>query len=158
MLNRSACPSLEARRQANQSSWDVTSTPNHFSTFKPVALAVSKHGRHVIVAKIVMMDGKPVLAVVHRNQRGVSDAISLPLSVIGYAVSKGCRWLVFRRDATPTTGEMWRISIGDVLNSGLVGRDDETYFKGDDMQPVRWQRWPFAPEIVDVDHPVGGAQ
>jgi hypothetical protein len=44
----------------------------HSSTAEPVVLSVPKRGKACLVAKVVPLDGEPVLGVVNRAQRGGS--------------------------------------------------------------------------------------
>jgi hypothetical protein len=110
-----------------------------------VALAVRKHGRRCIVAKVVPLAGELVLAVVWRNQQGTKNAISMPTAVLDYARKAGCRRFVLRDDRRQAA---YTASL-DVFDRGrLVGQ--ERYIPLNWLKPTPWQDWPFATEIVEL--------
>jgi hypothetical protein len=109
------------------------------------ALLVHKRGRWVTVAKIVKLDDEPILAVAVRHQRGTSRAVSLPLSVVAHAESRGCRWF-YRRD--DRAGTMGRIALADMRQRGWIGSDGELYIKLTDLEPTPWKKWTYAVETV----------
>jgi hypothetical protein len=111
-----------------------------------VALAVRKHGRRCIVAKIVPLAGELVLAVVWRNQRGTRQAISLPTVVLDYARKAGVRRFVLRDDRRQAA----YTAPLDIFDRGrLVGW--ERYIPLGWLQPTPWRDWPYTTEIVDLD-------
>jgi len=116
--------------------------------FTPVALAVQKRGRWCIVAKITHFigDSAPILAVAWRNQPGTRDAISLPVSVIKYAKNTGVKSFFLRDDRQMA---MFAGPLG-IFEKGRLGADAERYIPIAWLQPVRWQNWQFATQVVHV--------
>lgn len=112
---------------------------------EPVALKVFKRNDWLTVAKITFLDGKPVLAVAHKTQRGVRSAISIPVVALEYALRRGCEWLFFRRDETR---QMWRLRLDDLTSgTGWLAESfgvSEWFVRVDSMKPVRWRRWRYA--------------
>jgi hypothetical protein len=115
---------------------------------KPVALRIFKRGRPCIVAKLVPLDGQPVLAVCWRHQRGTRQAVSVPLSALAYAEAHGARRFVLRDDRTHT---MRCIDLADMRRLGWLGADGEIYVKLADMVPCPWRTWPFAERVISLD-------
>ncbi len=143
---------VAATGRATVSGRAVTSSPRpDCSTAEPVVLSVPKRGRLCLVAKLVPLDGQPVLAIVHRGQRGVQTTISVPTVALEYAERAGCRWLVFRRD---TTGEMWRLSLADLRRVGWLKTScglAEWFVRIAEMAPVAWRAWAYAKRVVRLD-------
>ena len=122
------------------------------SGFIPVALAVRKHGRWCVVAKVTHFigDSEPILAVAWRNQPGTLSAISLPVSVITHAQNTGVRRFFLRDDRRMAmfTGPL------SLFEKGRLGADSERYIPIKWLQPVRWRDWVFAGQIIRlVDSP-----
>jgi hypothetical protein len=113
----------------------------------PVALAVHKRGRRCVVAKLVTVDGLPVLATAWRSQPGTEQAVSVPQAAIALARRAGARWYYLRDDRRMT---MHRISL-DVLERGRLGSDGERYVPLSWFEPVAWRDWAYAETIVDLD-------
>ena len=111
----------------------------------PVALAVHKRGRWVVVAKVVPLGGEPVLAVCWRNQQGTRQAVSVPLAAVALAEAHGAERFVLRDDRS---GTMRDIGLDDMRKQGWIGQDGELYIKLDAMRPVPWASWPYAERVV----------
>src|SRR5690606_28602540 len=80
--------------------------PHSITSWRPVAIEYWKRGRWCVVAKVVPLEGEPVLAVAVRGQRGTERALSLPVPVLEYAEACGCKWLVRRDDRAHTMGRI----------------------------------------------------
>jgi len=120
-----------------------------------VALQIRKRGRWLTVAKVVPLDGEPVLAVAWRNQKGTSRAVSLPLVAVSYAEAHGARSFVLRDDRL---GVARSITLADMRRKGWIGADGELYIKLADMTPCPWRPWAYATETVRLgDEAEGGA-
>lgn len=129
--------------------YDNTDSPRRQAAHvEPVALALSKRGRLCTVAKVVPLDGEPVLATVWRNQHGTRQAVSIPLSALAYAEAQGCRRFVLRDDRA---GTMRSIGLEEVRHKGWIGADGEYYVKLEDMAPCPWRPWPYAERTVNLD-------
>jgi len=118
------------------------------SGFTPVALAVRKHGRWCIVAKITRFigDSAPILAVAWRNQRGTEAAISLPVAAIEYAKRVGVTNFFLRDDRQMT---MFTGPLG-IFEKGRLGADSERYIPITWLQPVHWRDWQFATQVIHI--------
>jgi len=118
------------------------------SGFTPVALAVRKHGRWCIVAKVTHFVGgdEPILAVAWRKQPGTRDAISLPVSVITYAQNTGVKRFFLRDDRRM---EMFAGALS-LFEKGRLGADAERYIPIAWLQPVRWRDWQFATQTIQL--------
>ena len=112
---------------------------------EPVALAVHKRGRWVVVGKVVPLDGEPVLAVCWRNQQGTCQAVSVPLAAVAFAETHGAERFLLRDDRS---GTMRDIGLDDMRKQGWIGQDGELYIKLDAMRPVPWASWPYAERVV----------
>ena len=120
---------------------------------KPVALRIFKRGRPCIVAKLVPLDGQPVLAVCWRHQRGTRQAVSVPLPALVFAEEHGAKRFVLRDDRA---GTMRSIAFADMRRLGWLGADGEIYVKLADMVPCPWRAWPFAERVVCLDEATDG--
>jgi hypothetical protein len=113
----------------------------------PIALAVHKRGRRCVVAKLVTVDGLPVLATAWRSQTGTEQAVSVPQAAISLARWAGARWYYLRDDRRMS---MHRISL-DVLERGRLGSDGERYVPLSWFEPVAWREWAYAETVIDLD-------
>jgi hypothetical protein len=111
----------------------------------PLALAIDKRHRTVIVAKLTFLDGEPVLGIAWKEQQGTIDCISVPLVVLGFAEQQGARHLFWRRDRHPL--EMRRIALAD-LRRWWLQADGEVYVPLSELEPVPWRRWPYAHQVL----------
>ena len=116
-----------------------------YSTPEALALQIHKRGRWVTVAKVVPLDGEPVLAVCWRNQQGTRTAISLPLVALSYAEAHGARRFVLRDDRL---GVARTITLADMRRKGWIGADGELYVKLAEMTPCPWRPWAYAERVV----------
>jgi len=116
----------------------------HSST-AALALQIRKRGRWLTVAKLVELDGEPVLGVAWRNQKGTSKAVSLPLVAVAYAEAHGVRRFVLRDDRLGTAKT---IALADMRRRGWIGADGELYIKLEDMMPTPWRPWAYAERVV----------
>ena len=122
------------------------------SGFTPVALAVRKHGRWCVVAKVTAFtgDSRLILAVAWRSQRGTTAAVSLPISVIEFAERAGVVDFFLRDDKTMTM----RTCPLATFNRGRLAADGERYMPISWLRPVPWRDWVFAGQIIRlVDSP-----
>jgi len=118
------------------------------SGFIPVALAVRKHGRWCVVAKVSTFIGsnEPILAVAWRNQRGTEAAVSLPVDVIKYAERAGVVNFYLRNDKTM---EMLTCPLA-TFNRGRLAADGERYIPFSWLRSVPWRDWQFATQVVHI--------
>ena len=118
------------------------------SGLTPVALAVRKHGRWCIVAKITRFigDSAPILAVAWRNQRGTEAAISLPVAVIEYAERVGAANFYLRDDKTM---RMYTCPLA-TFNRGRLAADGERYAPISWLRSVPWRNWQFATQTIHL--------
>lgn len=116
---------------------------------EPVALQVRKRGRVCTVAKITYFigDDRPVLAVVWRGQRGTSEVVSLPPSVLEFAKAMGVQNFFLRNDKT---GQMYSAPL-TVFDQGWTGPDGERYIRLTSLRPTAWRQWRFAERTILLD-------
>lgn len=118
----------------------------HYSTTcVPVALQVHKRGRCSIVAKVITLNGAPVLAVAVRHQRGTAAVVSVPVLAVDYAERAGCRYFYWRHDRR---NEMRRISLEALRAEGWLQGDGELYIPLDCMEQVPYAHWEYATNVV----------
>ncbi|MBM3188594.1 MAG: hypothetical protein FJZ90_07730 [Chloroflexi bacterium] len=117
------------------------------SNVEPLALAVRKRDRTVVVGKLVELDGQPILATCVRRQQGTAAVVSMPVDAIAFAERRGARWWYYRNDKDAT---MRRISLAELRERGWLQRDRELYISLADMQPVEWAPWAYATETVTL--------
>lgn len=117
---------------------------------QPVALAICKPGRGsggdgwCTVAKVTLLDGRPVLAVAWRSQRGTEQAVSMPEMVLEYARQAGCKHFYLRDDRTR---RMWTCSL-DTFRRGRLQADGERYIPLTWLHETPWRDWPYAEQVV----------
>jgi hypothetical protein len=118
------------------------------SGFTPVALAVRKHGRWCVVAKVTAFtgDSRLILAVAWRSQRGTTAAVSLPISVIEFAERAGVVDFFLRDDKTM---RMYTCPLA-TFNRGRLAADSERYVPLAWLRAVPWRDWRFATQVVHI--------
>lgn len=126
---------------------DCSRPSRPYSINTPVALQVPKRGRWCTVAKVVPLDGVPVLAIAVRHQRGTARVVSIPVAVLDFAQRAGCCWFVWRNDRKL---EMRRITLADLWRQGWL-RGGEVYLPLTAMELVPWRAWAFATQVVRLN-------
>lgn len=115
---------------------------------QPILIRIWKRNRWCGVVKLTFLDGQPILAIVHRHQRGVDKVISVPILVLECAAEAGVQYLYWRRDRHPL--EMRRISLAELLRMGWRQPDCEIYIPLAKMQMTEWRKWEFAESILSL--------
>lgn len=113
-----------------------------------VALAVSKHGRWCVVAKVTHFygDAEPILAVAWRKQQGTNAALSLPVVVLEYARRCGVSRFYLRDDRNM---RMWTCDLA-TFDRGKLLPDGERYIPLAWLQEVTWRDWVYAKRVVNL--------
>jgi hypothetical protein len=111
-----------------------------------VALKANKHGRDVVLAKVVHSSGEVVLAMPVRNRRFATP--SLPPAAIEFARRHGATRWVIRFD---NEHRCYSIPLDDVEHVAEPRDDGELYVDMRHFQRCRWHEWPFVTREVHIE-------
>jgi hypothetical protein len=110
------------------------------------ALVWRKHGRDVVLAKLVRSGGELVLAMPVRYRRFSTP--SLPPAAIEFARRHGATKLVVRFD---NERRCYSIPLSDVEHVAEPRDDGELYVDMRHFQRCRWHDWPYVEREVRIE-------
>jgi hypothetical protein len=111
-----------------------------------VVLKTHKHGRDVVLAKVVQSGPEVVLAMPVRNRRFATP--SLPPTAIEFARLHGATRWVIRFD---NEHRCYSIPLSDVEHVAEPRDDGELYVDMRHFQRCRWHDWPYVEREVRIE-------
>jgi hypothetical protein len=110
----------------------------------PVAITWLKAGRHIVLGKLLQLDGRLCLATAYK-WRVLPSTVSLPDLVVHILLRLGVRDWVVRDDLRRLA---WHIDLRHLLKAPMRG--GERHVPLEDMEPTPWVWWPYATKAIDL--------
>jgi hypothetical protein len=115
--------------------------PSHYI---PIALTWCKAGRHIVLGKLVELDGRLLLATAYK-WRLLPSAVSLPDPAVRILLRIGLRDWAVRDDLRRLC---WEIALPELLRAPMKG--GERFISLRDAKAVPWRWWPYATKAIDL--------